>query len=138
MERERGQATGGWRGARATAPGRLWLPAPSAQGEHGNAGGPAPSGPCGARLAGRHWSEGSSLHRPAAGPCESAVQCRGTPRDPKRGLGSMGPVCYTASVNRKSTSGSCILFGSGSAQGIPPPLLTALQNPSAGLGKAQP
>lgn len=35
-----------------------------------------------------------------------------------------------ASVNRKSTSGSYLLFGSEAVQGIPPPLLTALQTPN--------
>lgn len=40
------------------------------------------------------------------------------------------PAHSTASVNRKSTSSSDLLFGSEAAQGIPPPLLTALQTPN--------
>lgn len=40
------------------------------------------------------------------------------------------PACSTASVNRKSTSGSNLLFGSEAAQGIPPPLLIAPQTPN--------
>lgn len=40
------------------------------------------------------------------------------------------PAPSAASVNRKSTSSSDLLFGSEAARGIPPPLLTALQTPN--------
>lgn len=59
------------------------------------------------------WLQAALLHRPVGG-------------FPQERL----PAHSTASVNRKSTSGSDLLFGSKAAQGIPPPLLTALQTPN--------
>lgn len=130
-KRVQGQASTGWRRARATAPGQLQLPA-LCVGSLGKGGllscqphfGQAPA--CRGRLA----------PLPPALCCTSAggALCLASGCPVAQGPGGLLqeklPAHSTASVNRKSTSSSDLLFGSEAAQGIPPPLLTALQTPN--------
>lgn len=131
MERVQGQASTGWRRARATAPGQPQLPA-LCVGSLGKGG----LWSCQPHLGRAPACRGRLAPLPPALCCTSA---RGAPCLASGCPVAQGPggsrrrssrLPLPPLVNRKSTSSSDLLFGSEAARGIPPPLLTALQTPN--------